>query len=168
MTDQASTARADLIGGAVWIALGGAIAVLSWNMDRLAQLGINPYTVPGLVPGMLGAGLVALGALLAARAIRAGALGALSAPFALDRVGMRRLLLTGAICIGYAVLLLGRMPFWLATAVFVFAFIAAFDFADRRAQGQLARGAAIALVAAILTGVIVMFVFEDLFLVRLP
>jgi hypothetical protein len=163
-----STARADLIGGAVWIAVGGAIAVLSWNMDRLAQLGINPYTVPGLVPGLLGAGLVVLGALLALRAIRAGALAALGAPIAIEPVMLRRLLLTGAICIGYVVLLLGRLPFWLATALFVFAFIAAFDFAERRARGELARGIAVALVAAVLTGLIVGFVFEDLFLVRLP
>jgi hypothetical protein len=168
MADAAPTARADLIGGAVWIALGGAIAVLSWNMDRMQQLAINPYTVPGLVPGLLGVGLVVLGAMLGLRAIRAGALAALRAPVAIEPVMLRRLLLTGAICIFYVVLLLGRLPFWLATALFVFAFIAAFDFAERRARGALWRGAVVALVAAVLTGVIVGFVFEDLFLVRLP
>ncbi len=161
-----TAARADLIGGGVWIALGGAIAVMSWNMDRLAQLGINPYTVPGLVPGLLGAGLVVLGALLALRAVRAGALGALNAPLALDRTALRRLLLTGGLCIGYVVLLLGRLPFWLATAIFVLAFITVFDLAARRERR--ARGALAAVAAAILTGVIVTLVFADLFLVRLP
>jgi hypothetical protein len=166
MTRDASTARSDLIGGLAWIALGGAIAVMSWNMDRLAQLAINPYTVPGLVPGLLGGGLVVLGALLAIRAIRAGALSMLNVPLAPDRTLLRRLVVTGGLCIGYVVLLLGRLPFWLATVLFVLAFIAVFDVLQRR-EGR-ARGAAIALAVAILTGGIVTLVFENLFLVRLP
>src|SRR5258708_23313898 len=137
MTSSAPTVRADLIGGVVWIVLGGAIAVLSWNMDRLQQLAISPYTVPGLVPGLLGAGLVVLGALLAARAIRAGALAQLRVQIAVDRVGLARIVITGALCIAYATVLIGRLPFWLATALFVFAFVAGFDYRERRAAGTL-------------------------------
>ena len=45
-------ARADLYGGACWIVLGAAIAVGSWNMDRLERLGVSFYTAPGLMPGI--------------------------------------------------------------------------------------------------------------------
>ena len=66
----------------------------------------------------------------------------------------------------YAGVLVGRMPFWLASSVFVFAFIALFEWpssAGRRAR-RLLEAAAIALG----TVLAVMLVFERIFLVRLP
>ena len=49
--------RADLYAALAFIVFGGAIAVGSWRMDRLAHLNINQYEIPGLVPGLLGATL---------------------------------------------------------------------------------------------------------------
>ena len=64
--------RADLITGAVFAALGIAVLVESWNMPRLEERSINPWTVPGLVPGLLGVIIAMLGVILAVRSVLAG------------------------------------------------------------------------------------------------
>src|SRR5262245_53026791 len=115
-------------------------------MDRLEAQHINPYTAPGLVPAALGAGIFVLGALLLVRAVRdrggAGTAG--------GRASVRRFLLAAALCVVYAAGLVGRgPPFWLATALFVFVAIMAFRWPELKAEGRLARGAAVAAACAI-------------------
>jgi hypothetical protein len=58
-----------------WIALGVAIAIGAFRMDRLAHLNVEPWSAPGLVPGVLGVLIAVFGALLAGRE-RAAARGA--------------------------------------------------------------------------------------------
>ena len=53
--DNQPSLRVEFFSGLGWIALGSAIVYGSWTMDRLENLNINPYTAPGLVPGVLGA-----------------------------------------------------------------------------------------------------------------
>jgi hypothetical protein len=164
--NEGRAARNDLIASGVWAALGLVVLVLSWTMDRLGALQINPYTIPGLVPGLLGAGLIVLAALLARRAIARGALAAMPRR-GWERAALLRLAGTAALCVCYA-LLLGHAPFWLATLLFVFAFVALFEFRERAERGQRARGFAVAAVCAIAVAAIVTSVFQELFLVRLP
>ena len=79
-----------------------------------------------------------------------------------------RLALALALTVGYAAGLVGRLPFWLATGLFVFAFIAVFEWrlgADR--TGGF-RGLAIAAAEAAAASAPVTFVFQSIFLVRLP
>jgi len=66
-----------------------------------------------------------------------------------------------ALCFGYAVGLVGRVPFWLATFVFVSAFIAVFEYPSRRRM-------AAAPLYGIATALAVTYLFESVFLVRLP
>ena len=83
--------RSDLKDGLGWMALGVAVLVGSITMDRLEQQHINPYTVPGLLPGLLGIAMVLLGGILALRSWRRGALQlALPAPTADQREERRR------------------------------------------------------------------------------
>ncbi len=56
------------------MALGGAILIGSWTMDRLKNQDVNPYTVPGLLPGLLGIAMMLLGGSLLLRSWRRGAL----------------------------------------------------------------------------------------------
>jgi hypothetical protein len=64
----------------------------------------------------------------------------------------------------YAGLLIGRAPFWLVTALFVAAFVGSFA-----PDGQAPRRrVAVALLAGVLTSVVVTLVFQHVFLVRLP
>jgi len=155
------TARSDLRGGVGWMIFGLAILVASWRMDRFEAMGATVYTAPGFVPAIFGFTLVLLGAVLAWRgwSVRLAAGGVEGEPPLLSR----RISLMLALTLAYAAGMVGRMPFWLATSLFVAAFTAAF--ADtlppmRRAITALASGA--------LTTLAVLVVFERIFLVRLP
>src|SRR5690349_3475796 len=70
--------RSDFKDAIGWTALGIAVLVGSLRMDRLESQGINPYTVPGLLPGLLGVAMILLGATLGVRSLRRGALHAAS------------------------------------------------------------------------------------------
>src|SRR5690606_21213746 len=107
-------------------------------MDRLENLHINSYEVPGLVPGLLGAILVLLGLLLAARAVARGALRPTGAPRLLAGGFPWRDAAVFAAMLFYPLVMVGHgLPFWLATGAFVAAFIFLFD---RERQAALGRG----------------------------
>ena len=164
------TARSDLIGGLAWTAFGIAIVVASWMMDRLERFGATIHTVPGLVPGLLGATIALLGFVLAIRALRRGAIAGLAAPWSPTpegRAALLRVAIAAILSLGYALVLVGRIPFPIATALFVFAFIMVFDISET-SRTPLPRRAAFALIAAIVTSAVVSLTFERIFLVRLP
>jgi putative tricarboxylic transport membrane protein len=64
----------------------------------------------------------------------------------------------------YAGLLIGRAPFWLATALFVACFVWQFTPDDATQRRRLT----VALIAGVLTSAVVTLVFQYVFLVRLP
>jgi hypothetical protein len=152
--------RSDLVQGAAWALGGGAIVYASWTMDRLERHGAALYSAPGLVPGLLGLVLLVLGILLGVRALREGARrGGMIGPALREGWGGTALVL--ALCLGYAIGLVGRVPFWLATFLFVTAFIAVFEYpAWRRMAFAPLYGACASL--------LVTYLFETVFLVRLP
>lgn len=153
--------RADLYFSVALTLLGGATVFESWRMPRLENLGINPLTAPGLTPGFLGIVLTILGLVLFARSVRTpGRSAADEAP----SMGWGRLALTLALCLVYAIGLVGHIPFWAATALFMAVFVAVFSFDRTRAL----RSTAIAVGLAIVTAAAVTVLFEDVFLVRLP
>ena len=140
----------------MWALGGGVIVYASWTMDRLERHGAALYTAPGLVPGLLGLVLLVLGVVLAVRASRRGIQAERSAAFTWGNTPLVLVL-----CLGYAVGLVGRVPFWLATFVFVSAFIAVFEYPSRRRM-------AAAPLYGIATALAVTYLFESVFLVRLP
>jgi hypothetical protein len=169
---QGASARADFVAALVWIALGLAILAGSLAMDRLERFGATVYTAPGLVPGILGALIALLGAVLLVRSIRRGAIVALAQPWSPDAEG-RAMLARAALAIGltllYTLVLVGHgLPFWLVTIAFVFVFMLLFDLPERRARGQTARGVLIAAIVAVATSAVVTLMFERVFLVRMP
>jgi Tripartite tricarboxylate transporter TctB family len=169
--DTRPSPRADLWSAIVWIVLGGAIVVGSWNMDRLERMGATLYTAPGLVPGLLGACILLLGVQLALRSVR-GMRSAQPADIAHSSVTAYfsgRVALVFALCLFYGLVLVGRgVPFWLATFLFVTGFVLILEYPKRRERGQLGRGVAMALVYGVATSAVVSTVFEHIFLVRLP
>src|SRR5262245_36310739 len=113
--------RADRRGGIFWVLLGGAIAAESWNMDRLEKLHINPWSAPGLMPGVLGALMVVFGAFLFLRSF------SVQDEKTAAESSKARILLALILCAGYAAGLLGHgLPFWLTSATFMFVAIFAF------------------------------------------
>jgi hypothetical protein len=154
--------------GLFWLALGLAIFFESWRMPRLEEQGINPYTVPGLVPGLLGLILAVFGVALFFRRAPAaaeidleGSDGGQAEPW--------RVALAFVLCVGFGAFALGHgPPFWLASGVFLFLAIILFEWPEHRAEGTLRYG----LIRAALVGVVgsaaITFIFQEIFLVRLP
>jgi putative tricarboxylic transport membrane protein len=167
VNQRSGMARADLVTGLVLVALGIAVVVESLRMPRFEHLNINPYTIPGLVPGAIGAVLLVLGAVLFVRAAVAGGW-RFGGGTALGDQGVRRLLLAVALCVGYAAGLVGRLPFWLATLLFVTGFVALFEWPLADDRSGRARRLAFALGFGALIAAAVTLVFQKIFLVRLP
>lgn len=161
---------ADLITGCVFSGLGMAIAYTSWTMPRLEMRGVHPVTVPGLVPGILGVALAACGVILVGKAWpqvrREGGWRDLFAVLATAEGG--RVTITIGLCLIYALVLVGLVPFWLASAVFVFAFVVIFAGRLSDEPKPLPRLMFWAAVQGVAVGWLVTLVFQYGFLVRLP
>lgn len=170
--DNKRLTRADLLTGIVFILLGLAVVYGAWTMPRLESRGVHPFAVPGVVPLLLGGVLALCGALLSWRSLRRGALHKLPADQSLLRllygIETRRLLTMIALSLGYALILVGLIPFWLATALYVFVAIVVFEHFMSEVPRPLVRSALLAGIQAVLVAVIVTVVFQEGFLVRLP
>lgn len=170
--EESAPPRADFKDAVGWIALGAAVLVGSLTMDRLQAQHINPVTVPGLLPGLLGIAMILLGGVLALRSWRRGAFAQAEPPAtAHDREQRKRVWIAIALCAGYGVVLVGHgLPFWVASAIYIAASILVFrrlsqDPLERRLTAWAwTQAIVIGVAAAIATWV----VFEKLFLVRLP
>jgi hypothetical protein len=161
--------RTDLWVAASFLVLGLAVIVLSFRMPRFAEQGGEIYTAPGLVPTFYGVILGILSLWLGFRAVRRGALASMALPTR-DECGNSnaRLALAAGLGILFVVGLIGRMPFWLAVAIFVTVFIALFEWQSGIDSRTRAQRLATALVQGLVTAFLVTLVFEKLFLVRLP
>lgn len=164
--------RSDLADAAFWIVLGVAVLIGSVTMDRLERQGVNPYTVPGLLPGLLGIAMIALGGVLALRSLRRGALDA--RPSRADvhqRERWRRIWVVTGLCLGYGVVLIGHgLPFWLASTVYVTGSILILQRMSRdpEVRRQTPKVWAKALAIGLGSSLVTHLVFQELFLVRMP
>jgi putative tricarboxylic transport membrane protein len=165
-------AKADLLTALALCALGAGFVVAGWTMERLEVRSIHPLSVPGLVPGLLGAALVVCSILLGLQAVRKGALqgwrdagllGRDAEAGAHTRLGLA-LLLT----LAYALLLIGHLPYWLATWLFVATFVIAFEWLQPDQAAPIWRTALVGIVLGGVVALVISFVFQELFLVRLP
>lgn len=174
------TMMADRIGGVIWIVLGAAIVYGSWTMDRLTHLQVHPATAPGLVPGLLGAGIALLGLILVIRkgenttadfaaAAETKAEAETAQEPAEDELAIRRVALSWILCITYGAILLGHgLPYWVLTAAFLFLHINLID-EDSVVPARLsAKRALLAAITAVSFATAVALIFEHIFLVRLP
>ena len=151
--------RSDRLQGAFWIALGLAIFYASWTMDRLANLGVKPFSAPGLLPGVLGAFIVLLGIAMLLRARQEEA----------ETIEWRRILPPLALCLGFAGGMVGRgIPFWLAAWLFIAVMIWTLQYRERKVKGELPRLAAISVSIGLAASVAISLIFQELFLIRLP
>lgn len=141
-------------------------------MDRLESQNINPVTVPGLLPGLLGIAMILLGGVLGVRSLRRHALAQPLPPATpQQREERRRVWIAIALCCGYGVVLVGHgIPFWIASSIYVTTSILVFRRLSHDPQERrLAPRAWIqALVIGVAASVVTWLVFEKLFLVRLP
>lgn len=164
--------KADFVTSIVLFVFGTSILILSIKMPRMEELGANPYSVPGIVPGFLGVIITFLALLLFGRSVRQkgyhlGLTWTKVVAFFNDP-SYRRVLLTILLGIIYGIGLLGKIPYVLATFLYVFAFVTMFEYQrDKSLQAQK-KTVLFALLQAVLVAGIVAAVFRYLFLVDLP
>jgi len=165
------TPRSDFWQGVGWVLFGLAVLVGSVTMDRLENQNINPYTIPGLLPGLLGIVMLGLGVLLGIRSWRRGGRFLTGPQLATSGVMVRRLALVIGLIVVYTVVLLGRgLPFWLGATIYVTASIVLLQAPQRAAEARRLspREVVVALAIGLASGWIITWVFQDAFLVRLP
>jgi Tripartite tricarboxylate transporter TctB family len=162
--------RVDLWTGAAFLALGLAIVSLATQMPTFTEQKGEIYTAPGLVPGIYGLVISTLSIWLIVRSLRRSRAGELveSEAAAPDGSSNLRLALAAALGLVFCVGLIGRMPFWAAAAIFVTAFIALFEWRKGDPWSRRAMRFGTAVLQGLVTGGLVMLVFEKIFYVRLP
>lgn len=161
-----SLAAADLATGALLAVVGLATLALSWAMPTFAERGADPLTAPGIFPAAVGLLLAAAGGRLALRSLGRLRTAPPATTPAFPRAATVRTL-AGFALMAAAVLLAGHVDFRLLVAGFCLAFSAAFlDWRVPPPQRWRQLGA-VALVTAV-AALAIPFVFETIFLVRLP
>jgi len=82
---------------------------------------------------------------------------------------LRRMLLALALCFGFAGIALGHgLPFVVEGAIFIFVFTTLFSLPVWRAERRIKRGLLQTLAIAVLASSFIAWLFESVFLVRLP
>ena len=161
--------RQDMVHAMFWMLLGLGALVESWRMDRLENQGAHPFTVPGLLPGLLGVALVFFGALLMLRSwtrLRDAVVATPDDPQAQGPKAGFRTGLVLLLCVGFTGGLVGRgLPFWAAAAIFL---TVAIGLLHPKSERGVARVLAKALTIGVIAGWVITLVFQEFFLVRLP
>lgn len=157
--------NADRVTAIVFLVLGVAVTYGGWVMDRLEIRRIHPASFPGLLPIFLGVALMVCAAVLYYQAqikndgeklqVTSGG-------------GLGRIALILALTLAYAMGLVGTLPFWMATLIFVMIFIIVFEWPEDTTTKAITRLIAIALAEGALVAIGVSLLFEKAFLVRLP
>ncbi len=161
--------RVDLWTGAAFLLLGLSIVSFAVQMPTFKEQKGEIYTAPGLVPGIYGLVICLLSVWLVVRSLRRGrSAGQAASDGTPDGSSNLRLALAAALGLIFGVGLIGRMPFWVAAAIFVTAFIVLFEWRPGEPWSRRAMRFGTATLQGVITGVAVMFVFEKLFYVRLP
>lgn len=167
--EQPLPPRKDLWTAAAFLLLGLAIVSLAWSMPTYKEQKGEIYTAPGLVPGIYGLIITGLSIWLVVRSVRRGAFSGVATPEAApDGTSNLRLAMAAGLALLFCVGLIGRIPFWMAAAVFVTAFIALFEWRPGVPWSLRVKLLATALLQGAVTGIAVMLVFEKIFYVRLP
>lgn len=170
--------RADFITSVLLMALSAFVIIESLRMPRLEHRNINPYTIPGMVPAILGVIMGVLSITLFLRAMRHGGYRlskhASAGEGSVQKVGFwhkpetLRVILTVGFCLLYAIILVGWAWYPVATFLYVFGFIVIFEYDRTKRPGEQKRTYILAGVEALLTAVLVSVVFRYVFLIRLP
>lgn len=172
MAEQSSAragALADLITSVFLAGVGIIVFVNAYQMPRLEQRNVHPLTVPGLVPMMLGGVLVVLSLLLAYRSFRNTDSESMRELMALLRSREAARAAAGAgLVLLFVLVLIGKMPFWAASALFIFAFIIVLEVFLDDEPPKLVRSVIWALLTASIASAAIYYLFAQIFLVRLP
>ncbi|MCI0526743.1 MAG: tripartite tricarboxylate transporter TctB family protein [Nitrospira sp.] len=163
--------KADFITSILLILFGTYILYTSIQMPRFKEQGAEFWSVPGLVPGLVGSTILLLALVLLLRSIRQGGYKIRvtwqQTQAYLGQDSSKRLLGTLMLSLFYALGLMGHIHYTLATWIYVFLFVGIYG---RQPDLPLLHHQVLikALLTATLVSVTVTAVFRYLFLVNLP
>lgn len=164
--------RRDSVTSLVLIALGIFVVIESLRMPRMEESGYGAYAAPGVLPGLIGGVIAGLGILMLIRATRAGGWkpGTATVSPAGDNLspGARNFGIALALVTVYSSVLVGWIPFWLATFLFVSVFIAIFEWKSGISGRRRAWTLGTAGFQGILVAVAITYLFERVFRITLP
>ena len=163
--------KLDFVSSIFLTLLGLGVLIESLRMPRLENLTVNPYTVPGIVPGFLGILLTICGLFILIRsALRGGWKLGLTGEngIAWTKSGaVKRSIVTLTLTLIYAVILFPIIPFYFATPLFIFAFVLSAEAMSIGAWPKW-RTVITGLILSVFAGFVIGFVFQELFYIRLP
>lgn len=165
-------ANADKWTSLVLFALGLAMLIGGYTMDRLEIRHIHPASIPGLVPIILGAAMMLCSALLFLSARKAHQAEG-DADGDASSASLANLGFTAFYSIIFALLLVGSMPFAVATAIYIAVFYLHFTWKagvgnSDASLGRRAAHLAFGIGFAIASAYAIASLFQYGFLVRLP
>ena len=164
--------KADFVVSILLMCFAIWVVVHSLQMPRFQELGADPLSVPGIVPGIIGSIIFLLSLTVFIRAIRRNGyrlgISRRSLTDFIRDAGIRRMLLTTFICMVYGLAMIGNMNYYLATFLFVLFFLLLFQFRPGESATAGRKLLLYSVVQAALTAGIVGAVFRYLFLVDLP
>jgi hypothetical protein len=169
---QKNIVKADFVTSIGLSLFGLAILIMSIQMPRFEGIGVNPYSVPGIVPGLLGLILLILGLVLLIRSIirkgyQLGLSREILRQYFTDE-STRNFLLALIFSLVYGVFLLTRIPYSLATGLYILFFILIFEYRPKENISSQKKTIVYSLVEAVSVSAGVTLVFRYLFLVDLP
>jgi TRAP-type C4-dicarboxylate transport system permease large subunit len=164
--------KADFVVSILLMCFGLWVVINSLQMPRFKEVGANPLSVPGIVPGILGIVIFILSLVVFRRSLtrkgyRLGLNRQKLKNFFQD-TSLQRMLLTIFICIVYGIYMVGSMNYYLATFIFVLVFLILFQFLDSEDVTTRGKLLMLSVLQAVLVAGIVGAVFRYLFLVDLP
>lgn len=167
--ESAARVKADIVGAIILVLFGLFIFYESYTMPRLEARGIHPASIPGLVPMLLGAALAFMGALLGIRSWRITAPGGWKALAGLFvTLTAARVVAALVLILGFTLVLVGWLPFWAATMIFIAIFVLTFELLLTDTVVPWKFSIFWALVTAVVCGSAIYYLFAIVFLVRLP
>ena len=171
--DDKKMVRKDFITSIILITFSVSVIVMSYEMPRLERRGIDPFSAPGVVPGMIGIILLSLALILFVRSIRHGGYRFFQKETGLSGENRHqgagfRVLLTLVISLIYAIGFLGRFDYSLCTALYIFTFICLFEFKPGIALLSQKRMFVFAIIQAVAASLLISIILQKLFLVDLP
>lgn len=164
--------KADFVTAIILISFGVWIVVHAIYMPRFKEFGANPFSVPGIVPGILGTIITVLSLIVFIRSIREKGyrlgINAKVIKNLLQNPSFKRMMVTCLVCVTYGFGMVGTIDYYLATFLYVFIFLILFQLDRSRPIIVQHRLILAALTQSVLVAGAVGAVFRYLFLVDLP
>ena len=164
--------KADFVASIILMAFGIWIVVHSIDMPRFKEFGANPFSVPGIVPGLLGTIITALSLLVFIRALRRKGyklyVSGHVLKSAMQDASFKRMIITCSVCVLYGLGMVGTLSYYLATFIYVFAFLIIFQYRLSVTTNNQKKMVGWSFVQAMLIAGTIGVVFRYLFLVDLP